>query len=173
MRAEVMITLTGPDRVGIVEELTAAVLAAKGNVETSRMVRLGGEFAVLMLIGVDRDGLETLEAALKGLTDNGYRLSLSPTESTAPDGVAYEIELEGADHEGIVHEVAQGLARQGITIESAETGVKAASVSGAPLFWMRALVLVPTDVDAGDWRSAIVQAAEDANVDVTVTAADR
>lgn len=172
MRLKVMITLSGPDRVGIVEEVSAAVLAAKGNVETSRMVRLGGEFAVLMLVAVDRDELDTLERMLKNLTENGYRLTLSPTELTAPDGVAYELQVEGADHEGIVHEIAQGLAGQGITIESAETGVRSAAVSGAPLFWMRALVLVPADVDQTNWQSAVVRAADDANVDLTIASAD-
>ena len=52
MRTDIVMTLTGPDRVGIVEELTEALLGVRANVETSRMARLGGEFAVLMLVSV-------------------------------------------------------------------------------------------------------------------------
>jgi glycine cleavage system transcriptional repressor len=50
MRNHLVYTLTGSDRIGIVEEVTKMLLDHGGNVETSRMVRLGGEFAMLMLV---------------------------------------------------------------------------------------------------------------------------
>ena len=45
-----VLTLTGPDRIGIVESVTGLLVARGGNVEMSRMARLGGEFAILMLV---------------------------------------------------------------------------------------------------------------------------
>ncbi len=52
MRTDIVFTLTGTDRIGIVEEVTGVLLGLEGNVETSRMVRLGGEFALLMLVSL-------------------------------------------------------------------------------------------------------------------------
>ena len=49
MRKNIVFTLTGSDKIGIVEEVTKVFLDHNGNVETSRMARLGGEFAILML----------------------------------------------------------------------------------------------------------------------------
>ncbi len=39
MRKKLMVTLTGRDRVGIVEQVTKKVLENEGNVEESRMAR--------------------------------------------------------------------------------------------------------------------------------------
>jgi len=52
MKRNLVLTLTGPDRIGIVEKVTGLLLERGGNVETSRMARLGGEFAVLMLVSL-------------------------------------------------------------------------------------------------------------------------
>ena len=52
MRKNIVFTLTGTDRTGLVEEITKLLLDLGGNVETSRMARLGGEFAVLMLVSI-------------------------------------------------------------------------------------------------------------------------
>ena len=52
MRTSIVLTLTGPDRVGIVEDVTGILLAVDANVDTSRMAHLGGEFAILMLLSM-------------------------------------------------------------------------------------------------------------------------
>ena len=64
MRSDIVLTLTGTDRVGIVEEVTKVLLDLGANVETSRMARLGGEFAMLMLTSVSPNQASELEAAL-------------------------------------------------------------------------------------------------------------
>jgi glycine cleavage system transcriptional repressor len=84
----------------------------------------------------------------------------------------YEVEVEGADHEGIVYEIASGLSQAGISIESMDTETVSASVSGTSLFRMSAHVLVPPTLVETEWAGALVEAAREANVDVTVTAAD-
>jgi glycine cleavage system transcriptional repressor len=61
MQKNLVVTLTGQDRVGIVEQVTKKVLEYGGNVEASRMARLGGEFAVLMLVSIKADRLESLQ----------------------------------------------------------------------------------------------------------------
>lgn len=176
MRTEIVLTLAGPDRVGIVEEVTGALLAVDGNVGTSRMSRLSGEFAILMLASVPTDRLAELEESFDGLIGQGYTLNLRPVtgaQSAAFAGwLPYRVEVSGADHEGIVHDVARGLSETGITIESAETGTTPAPESGAPLFTMTALILVPPALAETEWTAAIVDAAARANVDVTITAED-
>jgi len=52
MRTNIVFTLTGPDRIGIVESVTKMLLGHGANVESSRMTRLGGEFAMLMLVSM-------------------------------------------------------------------------------------------------------------------------
>jgi glycine cleavage system transcriptional repressor len=172
---DIILTLTGPDRVGIVEEVTSALLDLGGNVEASRMARLGGEFAILSLVSLPEDGAARVDAALAPLVAQGYRLTVGPAAAGAAPAragwAAYRIEVAGADHEGIIHDVAAGLARRGITIESAETATSAAAVSGLPLFSMVALVLVPPAASDDDWRADLTEAASRSNVDITATPA--
>ncbi len=81
MRSTVVFTLTGSDRVGIVEEVTGVLLGLGGNVETSRMARLGGEFAMLVLLSLSAEKFGELEGALEYLTDHGYKVTTTPTDS--------------------------------------------------------------------------------------------
>lgn len=172
MTTRIVFTLTGPDRVGLVDEVTETLLGLGGNVETSRMMRLGGEFAMLMLVALPAEGAAKLEASLEHLADAGYKVTAGETGEPADahaGWLSYRVDVQGADHEGIIHEIAHGLARRGIDIESADTETKHAPISGAPLFSMTALVLVPPALDETDWRPDLEEAARQANVDVTVT----
>jgi glycine cleavage system transcriptional repressor len=174
MRSNVVLTVTGADRAGIVEEVTELLLDLGGNVETSRMARLGGEFAMLMLLSLSPEQSAGLDEVATRLKASGFRVTTSPTlQSYAqqhPGWLAYRIEVEGADHEGIVHDIAAGLSRQGISIESADTSLVSAPVSGTPLFAMSALVMVPPGLDEAQWRGALDEAGHQSNVDVRVVA---
>jgi len=171
MRTTIVLTLTGPDRVGIVEEVTGVFLDLGGNIEVSRMARLGGEFAILMLVTLPTDKLAAIDEALRPLTSAGYKTTISQTEQAAyPGWRSYQVEVEGADHEGIIHEIARGLSQQGISVESMETGTTSSPITGTPLFTMTALVLVPPGLAEEDWTSAVVEASQQSGVDVTVVA---
>ena len=174
MRTNVVFTLTGPDRIGIVEEVTRVLFELGGNVETSRMARLGGEFAILMLVAMPEHRRPELDAAFSALVARGYKVTIGQTEANlAAEHVGwlpYQVQVTGADHEGIVHEVAAGLARLGINIESAETCTAAAPISGTPLFTMTAQVAVPPSVAATDWIAALSAAGDESNVDIEVVA---
>lgn len=177
MRTHIVFTLTGIDRIGIVEEATRLLLARGGNVETSRMARLGGCFAMLMLASAPTDQLAGLEQDMRQLTARGYQITFTVAEPAEADAYAgwslFQIEVAGADHEGIVHEIARYLAQRGINIEAMETGVSTAPMSGAPLFTMTALVAAPPALAGEDWPSALREVADRLNVDARVSPARR
>lgn len=177
MRTNIVFTLTGPDRAGIVKEITKLFLDVGGNVETSRMARLGGEFAVLMLISIPQEKIADIDRSMQGLTKQGYRVSASPTGQTYAEShigwQPYQIEVYGADHEGIIHEIAHTLSEFGINIESMDTVTTRAPVSGAPLFSMTALVVVPPDLPGKKWRAALEEVGNQVNVDIQVSAGTR
>jgi glycine cleavage system transcriptional repressor len=174
MRTNIVISVTGADRVGVVEEVTKVLLDLGGNVETSRMARLGGEFAMLMLVSFSADAGRGIEAAVADLTARGYKVTASETAQTYAESHAgwraYHLSIEGADHEGIMHEIAAGLSARGISIESMDTSVAPASVSGALLFSLTATVVVPPELDEFEWLTGLDEAGTLANVDVKVTA---
>ena len=172
MTTRIVLSLMGKDRVGLVDEVTQALLELGGNIETSRMARLGGEFASLMLVSLPDEKRAGLNKKLENLTRQGYQINSIPTE---PAGVAehagwqpFRIDVLGADHEGIVHEVAHYLAQRGINIQSMETDTKPAPISATPLFSMKALVAVPPGLDQESWKAALLEVGQRANVEINV-----
>ncbi len=176
MQRNFILTLTGPDRIGIVDEVTGLLLDRGGNVETSRMARLGGEFAILMLVSLTVERFAGLDEGLESLTARGYKVTMTRAEQTYaqahPGWRPYRIEVHGADHEGIVHEVAHFLSRHGINIEAADTETAPAPTSGVPLFAMTARVAVPPGLTAGAWEAGLEEIGSRMNVEIRATAMD-
>jgi glycine cleavage system transcriptional repressor len=176
MRTNIVLTLTGPDRIGIVEMVTEMLLDHDGNVEISRMTRLGGEFAILMLVSVPSEQLAGLEKDVEKLVTMGYKVTTCRTEKTYaethPGWLPHEIEVHGADHEGIIHQVARYLSEHGINIISMDTGTTQAPVSGSPLFTMTALVVVPPVMAGQNWEADLKEMGHHLNVDISVNIRD-
>lgn len=175
MSTNIVLTLTGTDRTGIVEDITRLLLNHGGNVETSRMARLGGEFAVLMLVSMPDEQMVKLEKGIKNLKSQGFKVTTTRTGQTYAEAHAgwqpYRIEVLGADHEGIIHEVAQALSQSGINIESMDTVTTHSPNSGAPLFSMTALVVVPPSLSDKNWESALEEAGVSLHVDIKISPA--
>jgi glycine cleavage system transcriptional repressor len=173
MQRNFVLTLSGPDRIGIVERVTGLLLNRGGNVETSRMARLGGEFAVLMLVSMPADQFAGLDVDLEGLTAQGYKVSTTPERAEIPafpGWLPYRIEVHGADHEGIIHEVARYLSEHKINIESLDTETSPAPISGVPLFTMTAQVVVPPGLSGGAWEAGLERIGNQLNLEITIQA---
>ena len=172
MKKNVVITITSTDRPGIVRGITEMLLQYGANLEESRMARLGGEFAGIMLVSVDQEKLAGLESALAGLNDPALQVAYKITveeEAVRPAGtVPHEILVSGADHEGIVHGIAQHLADRGANIEELSTDVLNAPITGTLLFSMRVVVAVPASIGTHALREDLMRIAEEQGVDVEV-----
>jgi glycine cleavage system transcriptional repressor len=171
MAKNIVVTLTGKDKIGLVEQVTSVVVKRNGNVESSRMAHLGGEFAMLMLVTVSDAEFSNLDKDFQVLRTNGYQVTLVQTEGDVKKyagWLPYEIEVTGADHEGIIHEVSHHLALQGINIESLDTSSTPAPMSGTPLFTMKGIVLVPPKLNFNTWSNALEEVGDSLNVSVKV-----
>lgn len=172
MQTDIVLTFTGHDRVGIVEAVTKILVNQSGNVKSSRMARLGGEFAMLMLVSLPGQAFDSLEQDFTPLRDEGYHILLLRTADSHAEKfkgwLPYEIEVLGADHEGIIHEIASHLSRQGINIETMDTGTTRAPMSGTPLFSMKAIVLVPPQLPFQKWSESLDEIGDRLNVNIKV-----
>jgi glycine cleavage system transcriptional repressor len=171
MPKNIVLTLTGRDKVGIVDNATSVIAKRGGNVESSRMARLGGEFAMLMLIALPDGEFENLGRDFQQLRGDGYQVSLLQTEDDSKKyggWLPYEIEVTGADHEGIIHDISHHLAVQGINIESMDTSSTPAPMSGTPLFMMKGIVLVPPHMRFHVWSNTLEDIGDKLNVSVKI-----
>ena len=175
MGMKIVFTLTGTDRIGIVDEVTNRLLELGGNIEASRMTRLGGEFAILMMVDLPADSDTALEREVSELSAQGYKITTTLTSQNGAlphaDWHPYHLEVGGADHEGIFHHLVHILSQHGITIENVDTGTSRAPNSGILLFSMRALVLSPPRLDPKDWQHALEAVAREQHLDIAIAAA--
>ncbi len=167
-----VVTVVGPDRRGTVEKITAVMLEHQANIEESRMARLGGEFAVIMLVSLSGEKEETLLTGLDRLKELGLTVIIRQTSLSRVElfqgYVPYEILVFGADHEGIVHSVASYLASEHVNIETMDTRVTKAPVTGTPLFSMQAMVQAPPELTLSQLRHKLAELGDELGVDIEV-----
>jgi glycine cleavage system transcriptional repressor len=170
MRQLMLLTLSGSDRPGIVEHVTRLLVSHDANVEGSRMARLGGEFAMLVLVSAPDTGIDRLKAAVEQLGDESFvvHTRLTDVRPSAAGSRRAMITVYGADHLGIVHAVARDLARRSVNVESLDTEVVAAPMSGQPLFRMRAAVTLPPGLLADELAETLEAVGDEMNVGISV-----
>ena len=106
--AQLILTAVGPDRPGIVGELTAHLHAAGGNILDSRMVNLRGEFAMMILVELpDPATAERIATSLEQRGQSmGLRLLLAPQDPAATraakGGLPYRLKTYSMDQPGIL-----------------------------------------------------------------------
>jgi glycine cleavage system regulatory protein len=171
-----VITSFGRDRKGIVNEVTAAVLAARGNVEESRMARLRGDFTITMLVSFvrdqsDVDAFKSDLARIEGLTTS-VRAS---SEDEDRDGAAKTVSthrrvlLRGNDFPGITHAFTRVLFDRDVNIESMTTDTAPAPFGTERLFLVDALVRLSAGAASIDALGASLRALErDMGLDVEI-----
>ena len=166
--AYAVLTAIGADRVGIVDDVSGLVATRSCNIEESRMAVLGGEFALIMLVSGPAPRIDRLAGDLAGAGERlGLHLRLAPThEPRSEAGRPYLLETVSLDTPGIVHTVTAVLRRHGVNIESLETDTAAAPWTGAPMFRMRAHVVVGPRVEVAKLKDdlAHLEAGQDLDV---------
>ena len=168
-----IISAVGSDRPGIVSELSGTITSHGGNIEKSRMTRLGADFTIIMLVAVDPRWEESLVVALQAIKE----LSIS-TKGTEPNtviagenckdtaGENCQISLSGADNEGIVKVLSKYLEEKSINIIEMDTHISQAPISGSPLFNLNAAVSIPGEIDGRDIQSDLSQIAQELGVEI-------
>ena len=173
MKTYLVVTLTCPDRPGVVDRITEVISEHAANWEESRMAHLGGEFAGIVKISVSEDKREALTEAIRALSDDEMTVVVKATQ-LAPSGAQqgdsfFNLQLTGADHEGIVHAVAHYLAGQGINLENMETKVVPTPISATPVFQMQSQIKVPASLSFADLSEHLDHIGHELGVDIEVS----
>ncbi|MGD9889062.1 MAG: glycine cleavage system protein R [Halothiobacillaceae bacterium] len=120
-----LLTLVGPDRPGIVAAVSRVLLGAGAELGEASMMRLGGLFTIMLMVGIEGDGVN-LKGLLESVRDE-YKLRVHVDELNAglhrridPDAL---ITVYGADRAGIVAEVTDALANAGLSITDLRSDV--------------------------------------------------
>ncbi|MFO0761511.1 MAG: ACT domain-containing protein [Byssovorax sp.] len=175
MTTETFLVLSalGPDRPGLVAEVTEFLTERGGNVEDSRMAVLGAEFGILLLVSGTPDEIARIEGEIAGLGEKTglgvvTRRTKSPEDHRRAAVIPCLVTAEALDHEGIVRAVSRALHAVGVNIVSLETAAYEAPVTGSPLFRMAARIDIPQATGLARVRKAMDDVAEAENLDIEV-----
>lgn len=120
-----MLTLVGEDRPGIVAGLTSALFEAGCNLGEASMMRLGGNFTMMLMVACD-ETREEIEAIVQPVAEKlRCRAHVDEIEGHLHEHVEPDVRVvvHGADQAGIVAQVTGMLAESGFNIVDLETDV--------------------------------------------------
>ena len=168
--SDLILTLIGPDRPGIVEAIAEPIARHGGNWLESRMAHLAGKFAGILRIEVPAGQEAALTAALRALEATQLKLTIEtgPAQAPVPGSRAFELELIGLDRPGIVREISHALAERSVNIEELTTDRTTAPMSGELLFRSRAFITIPPGMNPERLRERLEELASDLMVQVTL-----
>jgi glycine cleavage system regulatory protein len=170
---DLVITLIGPDRPGLVEAVATTVAEHRGNWLEGRMAHLAGKFAGILRVEVPEERVADLRAALGKLESRGLKVVAEPGGGGTEGGFrAMEVELLGLDRPGLVKEISGLLAARRVNVEELSTDLYSAPMSGDTMFRARARVNVPPEVDQHELRESLERLAGDLMVEIRLAEAD-
>lgn len=169
---ELVISAIGPDRPGLVDQLTAAISQSAANIADSRMINLRGEFAVVMLVEAPDDAVDALrtqvlaDAEAAGLQASAQVIGDEP--AAGKPAIPYRIRTYAMDQVGLVHRITHALHLLGVNIEELSTRLEHGPHSGTPLFSMDMIVSVPQSVPLKKVRSELEELCAELNCDLDI-----
>jgi glycine cleavage system transcriptional repressor len=163
-------TAIGSDRPGLVDQVSQFLFERGGNIEDSRMVNLRGQFAMMVLVGGPDQAMEKIRAEL-GYFAHASQLHAelktidAPKTASSAAALPYRLTATALDQAGLVHRISHLLGTLGINIESMETQLSAAPITGSPMFEMELLMSVPKTTPVGKLREHLAKLCDELNVD--------
>jgi len=168
MRTTLLLTAVGADRTGLVESLAKRIAAVDGNWEESRLARLGGQFAGIVLVTIEPARVDQLVGSLRELESAGLQVTARAVQpGTAPQGTRVRLRVTGGDRPGIVRDVSRILAERGVSVDELESSMASAPMSGEPMFHAEAALLVPGHLELPTLRNALEALGTELMVDLT------
>jgi len=170
VNVSLVLTVIGPDRPGIVQQLAEIVAEHGANWLQSRMAQLAGQFAGILRVGVPEHKATALSAALEQLATEGLRIVIERTVTGYETGKRQSLRLDlvGSDRPGIVRDISRALAERGVNVEDLTTECDAAPMSGGTLFRATAELHAPHDVSLDELRATLEELSSDLMVEITL-----
>tara|TARA_B100001250_G_scaffold338893_1_gene306077 strand:- start:558 stop:1073 length:516 start_codon:yes stop_codon:yes gene_type:complete len=168
MRSKLIISANGLDEKGIVSKISSIIGKHNANIETSKMIRLENEFAMLILINIQNEKIKMLTKSLNQINE----LSVNLIETKTNENILYEnkfhLYINGADNEGIVYAFSKFLSEIDINIDEVNTKIKNAPMSATPLFMMDLIIGSKSKINEKDLNEKLNGVGEKLGVEVTI-----
>ncbi len=170
-----IMTAFGPDRVGIVADVTRLLYENGCNLEDTAMNLLADEFTLNLLFSCTKDNLEEplLQECRRLEREKGisaFIRSLPIPERQPPQSTrTCRLHIEGLDQAGIVYKTSSFLAEKKLNIVQLKSTALASPESGAIVYSMDIDVQVPKDFSLEQLEDDATALADELQVDISVS----
>jgi glycine cleavage system regulatory protein len=146
---ELVLTIIGRDRAGVVASLADVVRFHEGNWKRSELAEIAGTFAGVVVVEVGEDSVDELLTNLFVLREHGLHVTAQQIEepTEGPDADEVRLRLTGDDRPGVVHEISTAISEFGVSISRLGTVTDLPGENGGRQFEITAQLTVPTDAD--------------------------
>ena len=168
-----VISALGEDRPGIVNDLSEQVLRSGANILDSRMTKLGGEFAVLMMVEGNWNAIAKLEHGLPGL-QRPLQLTITTrrtrgeAQRAARQEMPYTVDVVSIDHPGIVNQLAGFFSKRNINIQDFYTDSYRAAHTGTRMFSVTMTIGIPDGINIARLRDEFLEFCDSLNLDAVL-----
>jgi glycine cleavage system transcriptional repressor len=162
-----MLTLVGEDQSGIVAQVTDALYQGGCNLGEASMIRLGGNFTIMLMVSGEADRLAPL---VQPVADRlNLRFHLDPIHGRLHQHVSpnYQVRVVGADRAGIVSRVTGVLARAGFNILELESDVVGKDTAPVYIMTIQGYAETPLEI-----LEAELEGLQDPDMDVNISAVE-
>ena len=158
---ELVLTIIGRDRAGVVASLADVVRFHEGNWKRSELAEIAGTFAGVVVVEVGDDRVDELLTNLLVLREQGLHVTAQQIEepTAAPSADAVRLRLTGEDRPGVVHEISSAISAAGISISRLGTVTDLPGETGDQHFEITAQLTVPVGADLDAALDAILEIA--------------
>lgn len=142
-----MLTLVGADRPGITAAVTRALFDAGMNLGEASMLRLGGNFTMMLMVS-GAASADALQQAVSAVAERmGLRVHVDPIDGKLHEHIEpnVHVRVSGADRAGIVARVTAALADAGLNILDLSSDVAGSDAS--PVYIMQIEGVAGADID--------------------------
>ncbi len=170
MKSTLILSVIGPDRPGIVDDLSSVIIDNGGNWLESHLGNLAGQFAGILLVECSANKREELMTALKNLeqSDLKIQMTLGDAGQNVSPRATIALEVTGPDHPGIVHDISHFLAERDINIFEMVSHCEEGAMSGGYVFHSNISASIPKLHNISDVEDALDDLAHSLNVDITL-----
>lgn len=169
------ITAIGPDRAGLIRDISQAVTGSGGSIRESRMIALGSEFAVLMLVAGNWHTVNKIRERLAQL-EREARLTVTVRDTeprVVEPSAPYSIDVVALDQEGIVLRLSSFFANRSLEIAELNTRRYNAPHTGAAMFSVQLTVNLPAQIHVATLREEFLDFCDEHNLDAIMEPAQR
>lgn len=167
MAQSLVMTIIGPDRPGLVEELSNTIARHEGSWLESRMAQLAGHFAGILRIECPQEKTADLLAALRSDAVSGLEIHVFEEASTPQSSSRILFfDVIGNDRAGIVKQLSSAIAQCGGNVEELESNLESAAMAGHPVFHATGRIRVEENFDEDALITALESLGDDLSVSV-------